>query len=243
MERRSQGTRAGSQEGQWSPQGPGVTNRGSGERAPHTMGGALKRSGAHTHRIPGAAQVVALAAARQGGECVARRKGEWFQQRRPGSPGPRVTKPRIWRSPWAIRGGRTQDSEDAPATGHTWAVQVSATNTQCCQALADWELQDLMWELTFGLESWPLPVLLFLPSHLAPGLEWGGQGTWASQDKQLPGSRAPGRGWGSSPGAHTWLSAEQDPPSQDQLEGKGKSKFLTKQRWKAPGGSWGTYSI
>ncbi|XP_048955294.1 uncharacterized protein LOC125753332 [Canis lupus dingo] len=85
------------------PPGSRVTNRGSGEITPHTVGRALKRSGARTHRIPGAAQVVALAVARRGGGCAA--LGERFQRRRPRSPGPQVTKPRIWRSPWAI-GGR-----------------------------------------------------------------------------------------------------------------------------------------
>ena len=58
--------------------------------------------------------------------------------------------------------GRTQDSEDAPAAGHTRAVQVSAPHTRSIQAPANWEMQDLLRELTPGLESWPPLLLLFL---------------------------------------------------------------------------------
>ena len=61
--------------------------------------------------------------------------------------------------------------------------------------------------------------------------EAGRQGTRASWGKQLPLSRAPGRGQGSSPRC-THLRAQQAPPPEDQLEGQGKSKFWTEQRWK-----------
>ena len=59
--------------------------------------------------------------------------------------------------------GKTQDSEDAPATAHPRAVQVSAPHIRSIQGPTDWELQELLRELTPGLESWTPPVLLFLP--------------------------------------------------------------------------------
>ena len=65
--------------------------------------------------------------------------------------------------------------------------------------------------------------------------EAGSQGTGASQDKQLPRSHAPGRGRGSSPRCTHLRIITARPPLEDQLEGQAKSKFLTEQRWEAPG--------
>ena len=76
MERRSQGTRAGSQEGQWSHQVAGVTNRGSAPcgRARHTPQAELPKG---LERVPGralgAVQAEAQAAAPSGGGCLALR--------------------------------------------------------------------------------------------------------------------------------------------------------------------------
>ena len=85
MERRSQGTRAGSHEGQWRPQVSGVTNRVNGDSVSHTIGQALKRAGSHVQWAPGVAQVAAPAAAWRGGGCLA--LGERFQWCRPKSLG------------------------------------------------------------------------------------------------------------------------------------------------------------
>ena len=80
----------------------------------------------------------------------------------------------------------------------------------------------------------PPAVTLYLGQNEAAG-EHHVWGTAASQDKQLPLSRAPGRGKAAPPGTQTSKSAQQAPPPEDQLEGQGKSKFLTEQCWKAPG--------
>ena len=68
-----QGTGAGSQEGQWSPEVPGVTNRGGapGGEPPHTVGQAGKGLKHVPRGTSGAAQVVAQVAAPHRGGCVA----------------------------------------------------------------------------------------------------------------------------------------------------------------------------
>ena len=71
------------------------------------------------------------------------------------------------------------------------------------QAPVDWDLRELLQELTQGLESWLTPVGLFL---LVSPCAWEGrgrQGTRASQDKQLPLSLEPSGREGSSLGTHT----------------------------------------
>ena len=90
-------------------------------------------------------------------------------------------------------------------------------------------------ELTPGLESWPPPVSLFLLVPFCAWERWGRQGTEASRGQQLPLSRAPGRGRGSSPRCTHQRVSTAAPPPEDQLEEQRKSKFLTKQHWKAPG--------
>ena len=100
MERRSQGTRAGSQEGQWSPQVPGVTNRGSaprGERATHRGPSSVK--GWSAHPAGPREQLRRRLWQRLGRRGLRGPQEQRFQRRRPRSPGRRGTQPRIRRSP------------------------------------------------------------------------------------------------------------------------------------------------
>ena len=90
-------------------------------------------------------------------------------------------------------------------------------------------------ELTPELETWPPPVWLFLLVSPCASQRQGHQGMGASWGKQLPLSLAPSRGWGSSPRCTHLRISTANPPPEDQLEGQGKSKLLTKKCWKAPG--------
>ena len=78
-----------------------------------------------------------------------------------------------------------------------------------------------MRELNPGLQSWP--------RHCGCS-SWGTTGVndphWALH--QAGGRAAP-------LSANTWKSAQQAPPPEDELDGQGKNKLLTKQHWKVPG--------
>ena len=195
----SQGTRAGSQEGQWSPQVPGVTKRGTAPqgRAHHTpwtssLNGCGKRPAA-----PGAAQA---AAPHRGLHCRRAR----FQWRRPWSPGHWGTQPRIrCFHPGQAEARRTQDKEDTPATGCPRAMQVSASTPRASRPQQTGSCDGYCWS---GLQGWRTGRCHYCCSswyHLVPGTRQGRQGAGASQDKQLPLNRAPGKGGAAPPGAHT----------------------------------------
>ena len=165
MERHSQGTQAGSQDGQWSPQVPGVTNIGNGESrhrpwtelqqrlervpsGPRNSGGGGSGSGSARRGMHGPGRAIPEAQA----------------------PDPRVLgdTARIRRSPWDMWGPGGHRT-----AGHPRAVQVSAPHARSIQAPTDWGLQELLRELTLGLKSWPPPVLLFLP-YVTLCLGWSG---------------------------------------------------------------------
>ena len=131
--------------------------------------------------------------------------------------------------PGQAEAGRTQDSQVAPAPGRPELYRSAGPPLEhpgpCTLGAA---------VVTAGADS--RAAQLAAPTVVVPpgvtlylGLSRG------LTDKQLPLSHTPGRGLGSSPGAHTRQSAQQAPPSEDQLEGQGKSKVLTKQHWKVPG--------
>ena len=92
---------------------------------------------------------------------------------------------------------RTQDSEDAPAAGRPELCRSAPPTPGASRPLQT--LQELLRELPLELESWSLPLLLFLPVPPCAWDERGHQGTGASHDNQLPLSHTPGRGQGSSP--------------------------------------------
>ena len=151
---------------------------------------------------PGTAEVAALAAARLGGECMA--LGEQFQRHRRRTPGCWGTQQGSG-DPLGTCGGR----EDTGPRGRSCRGAPPSCAGQCppcpqhpgshglgsagVTAGADSRAEEL------ATASVIVPPLC----HIVPGMERGHQGAWVSQDKQLPGSHAPGRGRGSSLGAHT----------------------------------------
>ena len=225
-ERHSQETRAGSQEERGCPQAPRGTNRGTGP-------------GENTH-TPQAELPKGLECGLPGPESSSgssgglQREGAAWPQEHDSSaqaPGRRGTQPRIRcstrdrRRPGLHNAARTL----LPSGGPELCISVPPA-PGASRPLQTWRLQHLLLELTPRLESWPPPLLLFL---LVSPCTWDGggpPGRRASQDKQLPLSPAPGRRRGGSPRCTHLRISQQAPPPEDQLEGQGKSKFLSKQR-------------
>ena len=100
------------------------------------------------------------------------------------------------------------------------------------QAPADCELRWLLGELTPGLESWPLPLLLSLlvSPCASEGRAAREQGLHGVNSSPEPGTQ---QGAGQLPPVHTPENQHSRPVPQ--LEGQGKSNLLTQQCWKAPG--------
>ena len=102
--------------------------------------------------------------------------------------------------------------------------------------------QKLLQDLTPELQAWPPPVVFFLVSSCS-WEGWGRKGTGASQDKQLPLSRAPGRGRGSSPRC-THLRISTAGPSPRRPAGRtGDEQVLDWAALESSRGSQGIYSI
>ena len=111
--------------GAGSLQVPGsLTEEGAPGRAPAGWGPVLVKGWGAPGGASGAARVVALGGGAPGcGSSGAGPRSQGSEQTQPGTGG----------------GGRAQDSEDAPATGHPRAVQLSAPHPRSIQASADWE--------------------------------------------------------------------------------------------------------
>ena len=202
-ERRSQGARAGSQEGPRSPQSPGVTNRRCARgTAPHTP----RPSSGKGCSAPAGPREKPLGRGAPGEGAAPAAFGSRGRERESSGAGPRPrargTQPRALCSPRDREAGRAQDSEDAPARGPELCRSAPPPREhpgRCGLGLG-------AAGVTAGADSrageLPPPVWSFL---LVSPCAWDGagpQGTGASRGQQLPLSPAPGGG-GAPPGAHT----------------------------------------
>ena len=195
MERCSQGPPAGSQEGQWSPQVPGVTNRGSAPRgrARHTPLAQLPKGLQRAQRGLGSSS----GGGSGGGSERRGLRGPGStipaaQTPEPRTPGNTAQDPALPLG--QAEAGRTQDSEDAPATRGA-ALSCAGQHPPPLEhpglcglgAVGD----------TAGADS-RAGELAATRLVVPPSVTCLGQsrlpGNRASQDKQLPLSRAPGRG-------------------------------------------------
>ena len=168
------------QEGCWSPQVPGVTNRRSAPGRAPTRWAEHCKGLERTQRGPGSSSAAAL----HGGGCATRERdsssaGPGAQSN--GGHGPRSSAP-----PGTGRGREGPGQRECSCHREALSCACQHPHPQSIQAPADWELWELLLELAPGLGSWPPPGDLFLLVSPCP---WGGAGP--PGNRGLRGQRAP----------------------------------------------------